>query len=114
MEAVILRKIPSLVLLLLTFCLSCSIVIEDQELDVGQERTWEIDGMDVILIPAGKFSMGITENDKSSYGVYDMAGNVGKWVNDLWSDNSPIPFGPDSGSINLIKGGDWNTFDIVF
>jgi len=63
------------------------------------------DGYDNIA-PVGSYP-----NGASPYGVLDMAGNVGEWVND-WYDkdyyvNSPKenPLGPSSGSSRVIRGG---------
>ena len=50
---------------------------------------------------------------QSTYGAYDMAGNVWEWVND-WHDqtyykNSPTlnPLGPDAGQTRVLRGGSW-------
>ena len=50
----------------------------------------------------------------SPYGALDMAGNVWEWVNDWYSANyylDPLssfnPFGPDSGSARVFRGGSW-------
>ena len=50
----------------------------------------------------------------SPYGALDMAGNVWEWVNDWYSANyyldplsSSNPFGPDSGSARVFRGGSW-------
>jgi formylglycine-generating enzyme required for sulfatase activity len=59
--------------------------------------------------------VGMLEEGKSPYGVYDMAGNVWEWVSD-WYDhdyykNSPPqnPTGPSRGGFKVLRGGAWNT-----
>ena len=59
--------------------------------------------------------VGILEDGKSPYGIYDMAGNFSEWVSD-WYDktyyqNSPSqnPKGPASGDGKVIRGGAWDT-----
>jgi serine/threonine-protein kinase len=58
---------------------------------------------------AGSYEIG-----KSSYGGYDMAGNVWEWVNDWYDDAyyqvSPYlnPLGPDVGQYRVLRGGSWN------
>lgn len=59
--------------------------------------------------PVASFSQ-----DKSPYGVYDLAGNVMEWVSDwyqedAYKDNSPSPKGPSSGSYKVIRGASWGT-----
>ncbi|MEI7989528.1 MAG: formylglycine-generating enzyme family protein, partial [Chloroflexota bacterium] len=50
---------------------------------------------------------------ESPYGLMDMAGNVGEWVNDWYDDgyykNSPQlnPAGPESGLSRVVRGGSW-------
>lgn len=58
--------------------------------------------------PVGAFPLG-----QSSYGAFDMVGNVYEWVNDWYSENyysqSPQnnPVGPVSGQDRVIRGGAW-------
>ena len=62
----------------------------------------------------GTNKVGSYEGGKSSYGVYDMAGNVWEWVADWFSETyyqiSPVsnPSGPDSGQSRVLRGGSWN------
>ena len=47
-------------------------------------------------------------------GIYDMSGSVWEWCDDYFDENyysfsdSTDPTGPDSGSHNVIRGGDWD------
>jgi serine/threonine-protein kinase len=58
-------------------------------------------------------AVGSYENGKSSYGAYDMAGNVWEWVSDWFQDNYYItqgdnavnPQGPKSGESRVLRGG---------
>jgi formylglycine-generating enzyme required for sulfatase activity len=57
----------------------------------------------------GSFKM-----DKSSYGIYDMAGNTQEWVAD-WYDEiyykmapNQNPYGPSMGDMKVLRGGSWN------
>lgn len=60
------------------------------------------------LAPPGSF-----ESGRSPYGIYDMTGNVGEWVSDLYDENyyrkSPYrdPKGPEQGDQHVIRGGSW-------
>ncbi len=61
----------------------------------------------------GTTAVGSYESGQSSYGAYDMAGNVWEWVAD-WYDSeyyaiSPEsnPLGPDSGTNRVLRGGSW-------
>lgn len=53
-------------------------------------------------------------NGASSYGVFDMVGNVWEWTADWYGSdyykNSPTqnPQGPDSGGSRVLRGGSWN------
>jgi len=57
--------------------------------------------------------IGSYRNDRSPYGVYDLAGNVWEWVSDWYSEtyyaNSPTenPTGPESGKYHVVRGGSW-------
>ncbi len=62
----------------------------------------------VALVPVG-----LLEDGKSPYGIYDLAGNVSEWVSD-WYDknyykNSPDrnPKGPERGEYKVARGGSW-------
>lgn len=53
----------------------------------------------------------------SPYGVWDMAGNVGEWVNDFYQDSydpgeDVDPVGPSSGSEKVARGGSWGTDEV--
>jgi formylglycine-generating enzyme required for sulfatase activity len=64
----------------------------------------------VVLTPVGMF-----ENGKSPYGIYDMAGNVWEWVSDWYSQDyykvGPLknPTGPSTGSYKVVRGGSWGS-----
>ena len=81
----------------------------------GNTFNLDIDGVTVhaniaseIFLPVGSFPTGI-----SSYGVYDMAGNVQEWVADWYGANyynhSPQsnPKGPVEGIARVLRGGSW-------
>lgn len=60
------------------------------------------------------YAVGLYENGKSPFGLYDMAGNVSEWVNDLFADYSTSPSynppGPRIGSLSgehVIRGSSW-------
>ncbi len=63
--------------------------------------------------------VGTYESNVSSYGVYDMAGNVMEWVADLysstyyWGSPASNPLGPASGwgEQRAIRGGSWMSSD---
>ena len=60
-------------------------------------------------------NVGVYEDGKSVYGIYDMAGNVAEWVQDWYSDSyySKVadgvfnPNGPENGQVRVIRGGSW-------
>ncbi len=59
--------------------------------------------------PAASFSQ-----DKSPYGVYDLAGNVMEWVSDWYREDAYVtssanPRGPADGSYKVIRGASWGT-----
>jgi len=52
--------------------------------------------------------------DKSPYGVYDLAGNAMEWVSDwyqedAYKDSTPNPQGPGNGLYKVIRGASWGT-----
>jgi formylglycine-generating enzyme required for sulfatase activity/serine/threonine protein kinase len=57
--------------------------------------------------PVGSFPKGA-----SPFGVLDMAGNVGEWVEDWYgsygSSEAQNPAGPSSGAERVVRGGAWN------
>jgi formylglycine-generating enzyme required for sulfatase activity len=63
-----------------------------------------------VLTPVGMF-----EEGKSPYGIYDMAGNVWEWVGDWYAPDyyktSPQqnPTGPPTGGSKVIRGGSWGS-----
>jgi len=56
---------------------------------------------------------GGTHDAQSYYGVYDMSGNVSEWCHDWYGadyyESSPDdnPMGPASGTLRVIRGGNW-------
>ena len=84
---------------LLNFCdKNCSFGWADKTVDDGYADT----------SPVGNYPNGV-----SFYGALDMAGNVGEWVTDWYSNTfyaslpSSNPLGPDSGSARVVRGGSW-------
>ncbi len=63
-----------------------------------------------VLTPVGMF-----EEGKSPYGIYDMAGNVWEWVSDWYNEDyykissSQNPAGPPTGWSKVIRGGSWGS-----
>jgi formylglycine-generating enzyme required for sulfatase activity len=64
---------------------------------------------------SGNHSHDVAQKRANGFGLYDMLGNVGEWVND-WSDeqyyrSSPAkdPQGPASGPVHVLRGGGWGT-----
>lgn len=59
--------------------------------------------------PGASFSQ-----DQSSYGAYDLAGNVMEWASDWYQEDayatsSANPKGPSSGNYKVIRGASWGT-----
>ena len=85
--------------LLTNFCdESCTQPQSNRAYDDGFEQT----------APAGAFA-----NGRSSYGIYNMAGNVWEWAADWFAsdyyENSPTanPQGPEEGTQRVVRGGSW-------
>jgi len=63
----------------------------------------------------GLTPVGIFEDGKSPYGIYDMAGNVWEWVSDWYDDDyystAPLrnPTGPATGLSKVVRGGSWGS-----
>ncbi len=63
-------------------------------------------------------AVGTYSADRSSYGVYDLAGNVREWVADWyqWDYYSVAPqknpLGPETGVTRVLRGGSWNDISI--
>ncbi len=85
-----------------------------------REYPWGDEKPNASLLNFGKVLGDVTEVGKypkgiSSYGVYDMAGNVMEWVNDWYSSDyykdSPLmnPLGPISGEYVVYRGSAWDT-----
>lgn len=62
--------------------------------------------------------VGAYASDVSSFGVYDMAGNVREWVSDWYQWDyyatapQSNPTGPGVGVTKVLRGGSWNDIDI--
>jgi formylglycine-generating enzyme required for sulfatase activity len=82
--------------------------IQKEREELSREDTTLLGNLSFQITPVGYFRDGV-----SSYGVYDMAGNVWEWVAD-WYDsnyyrNSPKenPRGPEEGEVRVLRGGSW-------
>jgi formylglycine-generating enzyme required for sulfatase activity len=56
----------------------------------------------------------MSSNDRSSFSVFDMAGNVAEWVRDVYSSSYyrsaavKDPAGPDKPGARVVRGGSWH------
>jgi len=63
---------------------------------------------EVLTLPVGSFPAGV-----SPYGLFDMAGNAGEWVQDWFDPNYyksaslSDPPGPAKGAVKAMRGGSW-------
>lgn len=85
----------------------------------GNIYPWgNVDPKDSLLNYKGNYSdtteVGRYPDGASVYGVFDMAGNVWEWVNDIYDpkyyQTSPArnPSGPESGDYRVLRGGSWD------
>jgi formylglycine-generating enzyme required for sulfatase activity len=62
---------------------------------------------------SGGRTHGVAQKRANGFGLFDMLGNVGEWVNDWYDDkyyqNSPSqdPCGPTGGQLRVVRGGSW-------
>ena len=71
----------------------------------------DIDAVAWYSVNSGKTTHPAGQKQPNGLGIYDMSGNVLQWTSD-WHDNygnsaRNDPQGPSSGSIRLLRGGDW-------
>ena len=65
--------------------------------------------------PSLKRSTNVGQYEPNAFGLYDMHGNIGEWINDWYGSryygNTPVdnPPGPASGKDRMTAGGSWNT-----
>jgi len=65
---------------------------------------------------AGSTTHPVASLAPNGFGFYDMSGNVREWCNDWYSstyytfDPSTDPTGPSSGSLRVLRGGDWGGY----
>ena len=88
----------------------------------GQRYPWgdKLTGNDTNYFATGgrdqwQYSAPVGSFEANSYGLYDMAGNVGEWCADWFGkdyySNSPAknPLGPETGSGRVLRGGGWSS-----
>jgi len=69
-------------------------------------------------------SVGRFDDGKSIYGVFDLAGNVAEWVNDIFIEGQnyyttlpPVannPLGPSNGWLKVLRGGSWRSSEKIY
>ncbi len=102
-------------------------------LDLPTEAEWEyacrggkqlMYGTDDGTIGAGKANyidtgvkhpMAVGSYPSNPFGIYDMAGNVCEWCHDWYEaytgENAINPSGPQKGSLRILRGGHYDTYD---
>ena len=72
----------------------------------------ELDGMAWYRENSHQKTHSVGQKLANAWGFYDMHGNVSEWCSDLYSDdpssNIQAPSGPSSGSVRVVRGGDWS------
>jgi formylglycine-generating enzyme required for sulfatase activity len=64
---------------------------------------------------SGETTHPVGQKQPNAWGLYDMHGNVGEWVQDCYGERyysssaSTDPTGPASGPARVVRGGSWNS-----